>query len=315
MGMDSLVLRESKLQVSQPLTAEGLLHSMWGSLKPTTQRAYEKDLDCFALFLSLGSKSEAVDALLSQPHGEANRTALLYQNHLREAEYSPSTINRRLSTLRSMVKLANRLGLVPWKLEVPNVKAQSYRDTAGPGTDTVAEMGQKASEDTSPKGLRDFAMLRLLWDMGLRRGEVVSLDLEHLDLEKDRIWIFGKGRNEREQVTLPARTREALEAWISARGTEAGPLFVNFDRAGKGKRLTGTSLYRVVRRLGKAVGKTARPHGIRHSSITQTLKGNNGNVLETAGFARHAKITTTQGYADNLKDSAGKLAEKLSEAF
>ena len=62
---------------------------------------------------------------------------------------------------------------------------------------------------------------------------------------------------------MPAPTKAALEAWLQARGTEEGPLFVNFDRAGKGGRLTGPAVYFIVRRLGTKVGLTVRPHGLR----------------------------------------------------
>ena len=69
-------------------------------------------------------------------------------------------------------------------------------------------------------------------------------------------------------MTLPQPTKDALEAWLTARGTEAGPLFVNFDRAKKGGRLTGAAVYYIVSRLGLKAGLVVRPHGIRHLAIT-----------------------------------------------
>jgi integrase len=71
------------------------------------------------------------------------------------------------------------------------------------------------------------ALLRLLHDVGLRRGEVVRLDLEDVDLAGSRIFILGKARSQKEPVTLPEPTKAALMAWIEARGSEPGPLFVN----------------------------------------------------------------------------------------
>jgi integrase/recombinase XerC len=65
------------------------------------------------------------------------------------------------------------------------------------------------------------------------------LDVSDLDLAGDLLLILGKSRLEKERVTLPAPTKAALEAWLQARGTEDGPLFVNVDRAGKGGRLAG----------------------------------------------------------------------------
>ena len=85
-----------------------------------------------------------------------------------------------------------------------------------------------------------------------------------LDLAGDRIMVLGKARWQKEPVTLPEPTKAALEAWLQARGTEDGPLFVNFDRAGKGGRLTGSAVYFIVRGLGTKAGLTVHPHGLRH---------------------------------------------------
>ena len=60
------------------------------------------------------------------------------------------------------------------------------------------------------QNIRDVALISLLAHLGLRRGEVVSLDVEHVDLHKGEVWILGKGRRERERVTLPAQTCKAV---------------------------------------------------------------------------------------------------------
>ena len=85
--------------------------------------------------------------------------------------------------------------------------------------------------------------------------------------------------------TLPAD-------WLAARGTEAGPLFTNFDRAGKGRRLTGVSLYRIVRGLGEQHGVKVRPHGLRHTAITEACKAAQANgfgLEEVLDFSRHSR--------------------------
>jgi integrase/recombinase XerC len=92
-----------------------------------------------------------------------------------------------------------------------------------------------------------------------------------LDLAGDRIMVLGKARWQKEPVTLPEPTKAALEAWLQARGTEDGPLFVNFDRAGKGGRLTGSAVYFIVSELRTKAGLAFRPHGLRHLAITSAL--------------------------------------------
>jgi integrase/recombinase XerC len=88
--------------------------------------------------------------------------------------------NRRLAALRSLVKLANTLGLVSWTLAVENVKAQAYRDTRGPGLEAYKAVRAVAQAQPGTKGLGDVALLRLLRDLGLRRGEAVRLDVSDL---------------------------------------------------------------------------------------------------------------------------------------
>src|SRR4051795_9497703 len=107
-----------------------------------------------------------------------------YRSEMIKRELSVTTINRRLATLRSLVKLANTLGLVTWTLSVENVPVQSYRDTDGPGRDGFRALLDAAGSQPGPKGLRDVALLRLLHDLGLRHSEAVRLDVNDVDLPR-----------------------------------------------------------------------------------------------------------------------------------
>jgi integrase/recombinase XerC len=229
-----------------------------------------------------------------------------------ERKLQAATINRRLAALRSLVKLANTLGLVPWTLSVENVRAQAYRDTRGPGRDGLKAVLTAAHAQRGPKALRDVALLRLLHDVGLRRGEAVRLDLEDIDLAGSRIFILGKARSQKEPVTLPEPTKAALVAWIEARGSEPGPLFVNFDRAGKGRRLTGSAVYFIVGRLGAKAGLAVRPHGLRHLAITNALDLTQGDVRAVQKFSRHKDVRVLNAYDDNRQDLAGEVARLIA---
>ena len=83
----------------------------------------------------------------------------------------------------------------------------------------------------TPKGKRDLALIRLMHDLGLRRGEVVTLDRADVDLEAGTVAIVGKGKSERMTVTLNTPAAAALADWVAARGEWPGPLFVRLDRA------------------------------------------------------------------------------------
>src|SRR5215210_6450064 len=160
-----------------------LVGAFLSARKPTTVRAYAGDLLDFARFLEQPGPGEAVEVLLGLPHGQANAVALGYKADLMARGLAPATVGRRLAALRSLVKLARTLGRVAWTLEVEAPASEKYRDVAGPGREGWRAMLQAldAAPDT-PKARRDRALLRLLHDRGLRRGEAVALDLADVSI-------------------------------------------------------------------------------------------------------------------------------------
>lgn len=301
---------------------EHLLDAFYAGRSANTVRAYRRDHEDFRTFVArqdglaafAATAEQAVRMLLAVEHGQANALALGYRTDMVRRQLQPATVNRRLAALRSVVKLGNTLGLVSWTLDAENVDSVTYRDTRGPGRDCVRAMVAQARERTDAKGLRDTVIVRLLHDVALRRGEVVSLDLEHYDSRRGTVAVLGKGRTQRERVTLPAATRTALDAWIAVRGTEPGPLFHRLDAAGRGEgRLTGAAVYDVVRELGAGVGIATRPHGLRHSAITAALDASNGNIRAVQRFSRHRNVQTLQIYDDNRADLAGQMAALIAE--
>ncbi len=295
------------------IDAERLVKIFLSNKSERTIAAYKKDLTDFARFLGIqdGNLDHTARCLLSNGRGRANALAAEYRGYLESRKLSPATINRRLSALRSMVEQAGTLGVVSWELRIKGPKSRSYRDTSGPGTRNVRRMLGLVRDRDDRKGVRDFAILRLLYDLALRRGEIVALDLEDLDLEGTTIKILGKGRTEKEILTLPQPTIEALRTWVEVRGSGAGHLFINFDRAGKGGRLTGTGIYQIVRRLGNELGIKTRPHGIRHSSISACVA--QFPLTDVQRFSRHKKLETVAIYVDQLDGGVqSKIADFVS---
>jgi integrase/recombinase XerC len=233
-------------------------------------------------------------------------TALHYRNHLHERGMAAATINRRLAALRSMVALAQTIGMATFELKIPGVKAQSYRDTRGPGDDGFHRMLDTLTGRGDQKAIRDHAILRLLHDLALRRGEVVSLDLAHV--RGAFVDVLGKGRGTRQPLEMPKVTLDAVAQWVAMRGGEAGPLFTNLDRARKGGRLTGTSVYRIVKGIGEDAGLDVWPHGLRHLAITTALEVKSGNVRAVRDFSRHADVRTVMLYDDNRTSQQGEIA-------
>src|SRR4051794_13853117 len=249
-----------------------LLDTFLAGRSPRTLAAYQADLEDYRRFMEaimeaipwdVPTAGDAVRLLLGGSERLANSEADRYRSKMIKRGLPVATINRRLATLRSLVKLANTHGLVTWTLPVENVPIPPYDDTCGPDRDGFCAMLEAAGAQSGPKGLRDVALLRLLHDLGLRRSEAVRLDTDDVDLPENRILIPGRGRSPKQPVSLPEPTRAALAAWLEARGSEPGPLFVNFDRARKGHRLTGAAVYHIVGWLGAKAGLTGRPHGLR----------------------------------------------------
>jgi integrase/recombinase XerC len=178
-------------------------------------------------------------------------------------------------------------------------------------------LAKRDAESGRPKAVRDLAIVRLLHDLGLRRGELVALDLADLDLEAEAatVAVVGKGRTEKDRLTLPDPTVDALATWMATRGLRPGPLFIRLDPVAEGPdRLTGRGVFLIVRDLGRKAGlaKPVRPHGLRHEAITRALDKTNGDVRTVQRFSRHADTRTVLLYDDRRRDLAGDVAKLVA---
>ncbi len=297
--------------------AAALVSAFLSGRNERTIAAYRQDLETFREFVGAPTLDDAARLLLSRGNGEANAVALAYKSDLLQRGLQATTINRRLAALRSLVKLASTLGIVPWSLDIKNLKTAPYRDTRGPADGVFARVLSNAEQRQDKKGIRDYALLRLLHDIALRRGEVVGLDVEDVDIEAGTVAVLGKGRTQKQFLSLPEPTKVALSKWLEIRGTEEGALFTNFDRARKGHRLTGSSLYYLVRKFGSAVEIKLRPHGIRHLSISKACKyavTHGIGLEEILDFSRHADVSTLLIYRDRERNVQGQLASAVAAA-
>jgi len=283
-----------------------------------TLTAYRKDLEQFRLFVGADTAEAAAQRLLECRQGEANALTLAYRAHLLERGLSPATINRRLASLRSLAKLARLLGLVPWEIEVSSLPTEAYRDTRGPGVAGFRRLlAVLDAEEDCPRLRRDRLILRLLFDLGLRRGEAVSLDLADVDVDRHTLAVVGKGRLEKTLLSLPVRTLTVLLVWLESRGDQPGPLLTSFDRAGKGDgRLTAHSLYKIVRGIGARAGLPVRPHGLRHTAITEAVKAAQANGMgleEVLDFSRHRDVRVMMIYRDRERNVQERLASLVAD--
>ena len=303
------------IAIAGTVHVEDLVREWLSGRSARTVEAYRQDLTYFASFVEAEDIDSAASFLLGQGHGKANFLVLNFRNWMIEEGLAPATVNRRLSAIRSLVQLARTLSMVPWSLSIKGIKSDGLRDTKGCGIEGFRLLlGVASKQRNRTKCKRDRAILRCLFDVALRRSEVAGLSTADVDLAGRRLMVIGKGRREKEALTLPDQTCDALEEWLEVRGDNSGPLFLNCDRARKGKGITSNGIYKLVRSLGDKARIHARPHGLRHAAITSLLDLLNGNVRVVKRFARHASAQTTLRYDDNRQDEGGEAAKRLAAA-
>lgn len=296
-----------------------VLDAFLAGRKKSTLRAYQGDIKCFMGFYGALTPTAMEASFFSLAQGEANELMIRFKDWMMKKGMTANTINRRVTAMRSFVKLGRMIGAVPWTLDIRPEKVVKYRDTSGPGREVFDKLVEILEQRIDPKGKRDLAILRLLHDMALRRHEVATLDFEHLDTVKQRLYVLGKGAwdDERIWLSIPRPTLDAINAWVTARGEWHGPLFVSLDcqcagRTSEKRRLSDRSIGLIIMFLGQKLGIKLRPHGLRHTAITEALDKTNGDVRAVQRFSRHKQIQTLVTYDDNRTDMGGKIADLVA---
>jgi integrase/recombinase XerC len=290
-----------------------------------TKRTYAGAIDNFFMLI-MGSRSspQHISEFLRLSQYDAIAIVLKYKADLLDLNLAPSTINVRLSAIKSLVTHARKLGQCEFNLsDIRNVKVQTYRDTSGVKPEVFKsiidgidrEVVEGEPERKSVMGKRDYAILRLLWDNALRRGEIGHLSIG--DFQESKLWIKGKGRMQKESIDLPIKTVRALEEWLIVRGSneKSDPLFISLDNRTKGMKLSTMSIDRLLKRatIKANVSKVMSPHKVRHSAITAALDGSNGDIRRVQKLSRHKNVATVMIYDDNRTNGQGDMSSMLSD--
>jgi len=283
---------------------------------PHTCRCYQRDLEGFEIFL----KSHEEDLFVSgKPEWEkVDRIIIRKYLSVLHRKNKKSSIARKISTLRSFFRYLTREKLVSFNpaKAVSTPKAEKTLPT----TLTVDEAFRlmessdtrlrKVSEAEAKKSaLRDRAILELLYSSGLRVGELVALNLKHLDFNLGIVRVMGKGRKER-IVPIGEKAIEAIKKYLDQRGDPEGgePLFINL----RGGRLTSRSVGRLIKKYTRVsnIVRKVSPHSLRHSFATHLLDAG-ADIREIQEMLGHASLSTTQKY---IHLSPGKLMEVYDKA-
>ena len=183
---------------------------------------------------------------------------------------SVATVNKTLAAVRGVLKESWRLGHLSAEdyqhaTDIPTVRGETLPRGRALNTGELRALFAACARDESLAGVRDAAILALLYGAGLRRSELVALDREDYDAETGTLAVRrGKGRKER-MAYVTNGSPEAMAAWLALRGGHAGALFWPIDKGGRAveRRMTAHALLFVLRRrAAQAVGadrRRARP--------------------------------------------------------
>jgi len=276
-------------------------------LHPNSRRTMLAALDTIAQ-LGLGDETAVAENVpwpqLRFQHTQAVRSALA-------EKYAHTTANRMLSALRGVLKVAWKLGLMTAEEYQKAASVESIRGETIPAGRALSSgelIGLLDGCESTPLGARDAAILSLLYGCGLRRAELVALNLEHFKKEENELVVRGKGNKQR--VVPVGNASFALTDWLTVRGLESGPLFWGLGNRNRGQRLTDQAVYTMVRKRAKQAGVTAvSPHDFRRTFVGDLLDAG-ADIVTVQKMAGHASPTTTSRY-DRRDQKARRKAASL----
>ena len=268
---------------------------------PYTVRNYTTDLLDFFQFL----RSKEISSLK-----EVNRHTLRdYLSQLMEKGFVKASIARKLSAIRSFYRYLLREEIISTS---PVATTSSPKlDKRLPSFLSIEEINRllEAPNLSTPQGLRDRALMELLYASGLRVSELVSLNLEQVNLDTNEIRVWGKGSKER-VVLIGKPAARALTAYLN----QGRPELLGKKRSNAlllnryGKRLIERRVQRILEKYANIIniGKRVYPHMLRHTFATHLLDGG-ADLRVVQELLGHASLSSTQIYTHVSKSQAKKV--------
>lgn len=236
----------------------------------------------------------------------------------REHSLGVKTQNYHLIALRAFLKYLARTDIASLAPEKVDLKKTPERIVDFLTREEVERLFEVIGLEKKA-GLRDRAMLEMLYSTGLRVSELVSLNRGQVDLQRREFTVRGKGRKPR-IVFISERCAKWLEMYLVDRADNWEPVFISFSRnrsdenlgLGEKRRLTACTVENVVRQAARlaGIGKKVTPHVLRHSFATELLH-NGADIRSVQEMLGHASITTTQIYTHSTNERLREVHEKF----
>ena len=281
-------------------------------LSEAQQQLRQMVLDAVTSPHSRRNYGKAIDDLFGFAGGRPLNRALLMEWRASMENLSASTVNVRLSAIRTMVGEAQKNGMLSAEeaahlADVPNIRQRGTRLGNWLTREQARELLAVPDRDTL-RGKRDYAILALLVGCALRRQELASLDVETIQLRENR-WVLadlvGKGGRVR-TVAVPLWVKQGINAWMAAAAIEDGRLFRSIRKGGLkiGNELSTSAVWEVVREAAAEIGIFSfGPHDLRRTCAKLCRKA--GGDLEQIKFLLgHSSIQTTERYLGSEQEIA-----------
>jgi integrase len=233
-------------------------------------------------------------------------------------KYAPANANRILSALRGVLKEAWRLGYMTAEeyqraVDIKNVRANSLPAGRDLEAHEIQQLVNLCRSEGTPAGVRDAAIIALLYTCGLRRSELVELRVEDFDPKTGQLRVRkGKGRKQR-TVYVVGGAHKALMRWLALLGEESGPLFEPIRKNGhiQDGGMVSQSVYDMLKRRAKQAGiEDFSPHDFRRTFVGDMLD-NGVDIATVANIAGHSSVDTTRRYDRRPETTKRDAAEKL----